>query len=81
MELLKRIFIIDRHDLSHGSEAEVHKKLMNIGDCYKSYCKHRPLRAKDYKMFQLNLYNELLQLEAKLIEKAEMRGMEGKKTK
>lgn len=70
-----------RHDLSHGNEAEVRKKLTNIGDCYKSYCKHRPLRAKDYKMFQLNLYNELLQLEAKLIEKAEMRGMEGKKTK
>lgn len=58
-----------RHDLDHGSNKEVRKKLMSIGDCYKHYCKQRPLRAKDYKLLQLGLYNEFLLLEQQLIEK------------
>lgn len=58
-----------RHDLDHGRDAEIKKKLMDVGDCYKHYCKQRPLKAKDYKMLQLGLYDEFLSLEEELIER------------
>ncbi len=57
-----------RHDLDHGDDRSVQKKLRNIGECYKYYCNRRPLKARDYKILQLNLYNEFVTLTDSLIE-------------
>ncbi len=59
-----------RHDVDHGGEKSIRKKYMSIGDCYKFYCKRRPIKAKDFKLLQLGLYNDLLKLTEKLIEQA-----------
>lgn len=58
-----------RHDLDHGEVKKVRKRFADIGDCYKHYCKQRPLRPKDFKILQLRLYDEFLALEKDLIEK------------
>ena len=57
-----------RHDLDHGDEKDIRKKLISIGDCYQHYCKKRPIKVKDYKLLQLKLYDELIELLDFLIE-------------
>lgn len=57
-----------RHDLCHGSPEKVRTKLKSIGDCYKKYCGNRPLRPKDYKKLQENIYDKVLELEDTLIQ-------------
>lgn len=57
-----------RHDLDHGKEKEIRKKFVNIGDCYQHYCKKRPLKAKDFKLLQLRLYDEFISLADSLVE-------------
>ena len=56
-----------RHDLDHGGEKEYKKKMKSIGDCYKKYCGNRPLKEKDFRMLQEEMYNKVLQLEEVLI--------------
>ncbi len=57
-----------RHDLNHGSENEIKKKMKNIGECYKKYCGYRPLKPKDYKKLQDKVYDSILILEEVLIQ-------------
>lgn len=57
-----------RHDLDHGGEKEYKKKMKNIGDCYKKYCGNRPLKEKDFRMLQEEMYNKVLLLEEVLIQ-------------
>lgn len=58
-----------RHDLDHGKEKDIQKKLKAIGDCYSHYCRRRPVQAKDYNLLQLRLYDEILLLEEALIDR------------
>lgn len=57
-----------RHDLNHGRENERRKKLKSVGECYKNYCGGRPIKEKDFRRLQINLYNEIIELENALIE-------------
>lgn len=61
-----------RHDLDHGGEKEYKKKMKNIGDCYKKYCGSRPLKEKDFRRFQEELYDRILRLEDVLIQMSRM---------
>ena len=56
-----------RHDLDHGGEKERAKKLKAVGDCYRLYCNHRPLKARDYRALQEKLYDEFILLEEELL--------------
>lgn len=56
-----------RHDLDHGKEKERKKKLKSVGDCYKKYCRNRPLKARDFRTLQEKLYKDVIQLEENLI--------------
>jgi len=57
-----------RHDLDHGKDKEIRKKFMDIGECYRHYCKKRPLKAKDFRLLQLRLYDEFISLTDMLLE-------------
>lgn len=58
-----------RHDLDHGDENERKKKLKSVGDCYRKYCNNRPMKMRDYKLLQEKLYDEVIALEERLIQK------------
>ena len=57
-----------RHDLDHGNQNEVKKKLKSVGDCYKEYCGSRPLKPKDFKKLQVRIYDKIIELEESLIQ-------------
>ena len=57
-----------RHDLDHGKQNEVKRKLKSVGDCYKEYCGARPLKPKDFKKLQECLYDKTIELEESLIQ-------------
>lgn len=54
-----------RHDLDHGDNKN--KKFLEVGECFKKYCGNRPLKPKDFRKLQENLYNELLVLIDRII--------------
>lgn len=56
-----------RHDIDHGGELCVRKKHMSIGECYNHYCKKRPIQAKDFRLLQQKIYDEILELTEYLI--------------
>lgn len=51
-----------RHDLEHGTDSDRKKKQKEIGDCYKHYCGHRPLKERDFRTIQEKLYEEFILL-------------------
>ena len=57
-----------RHDLDHGNQNEVKKKMKSVGDCYKEYCGARPLKPKDFKKLQERIYDRMIELEDSLIQ-------------
>ena len=57
-----------RHDLDHGNTSDRKKKLKSVGDCYKKYCGHRPIKERDFRNLQEKIYDEVLKLEQCLIE-------------
>lgn len=51
-----------RHDLDHGADSDRKKKQKEIGDCYKHYCGHRPLKEREFRTIQEKLYEEFILL-------------------
>lgn len=51
-----------RHDLEHGSEKEIKVKRERTQEAYLHYANKRPRTAKEYKQFQIRLYEEIAAL-------------------
>lgn len=50
------------HDIEHGDAGNQRKKKKDIEDAYKYYAKKRPAKAKEYKQFQIKLYEDVILL-------------------
>ncbi len=50
------------HDIDHGGEKKYEKKRGEIADAYRFYAKKKPTTAREYKQFQIKLYEDVIAL-------------------
>ena len=56
------------HDIEHGGDGKQQKKKKDIESAYRYYAKKRPATAKEYKQFQIKLYEDVILLIDRFIE-------------
>ena len=56
------------HDYEHGTEGKINNKRKSILKTYEHYCGKRPLKERDFRVFQDKIYDEIISMEDYLLE-------------